>query len=129
MRSSCTAFAGSSSSARTPQPLICVKQRSKEPTLLAKVAFARSAGRCVTLRSLRPQLSQVQAFLLFGPLSQTTWPKKLAESRSAYTSLREHFLRYINNPDDLQSNVDPLSDDTSVGETSGTDPAVSTANG
>ncbi|KKY21005.1 putative tbc domain [Phaeomoniella chlamydospora] len=52
-----------------------------------------------------------KAFLLYGPPSQSSWPKKLAESRNAYTSLRAHFLRYIEHPDDLQSNVDPLADD------------------
>ncbi len=55
-----------------------------------------------------------QAFLLCGPLSQSSWPKKLADSRSAYSSLRDHFLRYINNPNDLQSSIDPLADDDNV---------------
>lgn len=55
-----------------------------------------------------------KAFLLYGPPSRASWPKKLAESRSAYTSLRDHFLRYIDHPDDLQSAVDPLADDDNV---------------
>lgn len=55
-----------------------------------------------------------KGFLLYGPLSQASWPKKLAESRSAYTSLRDHFLKYIDHPDDLQSAVDPLADDDNV---------------
>ena len=55
-----------------------------------------------------------KAFLLYGPLSQASWPKNLAESRSAYTSLRDHFLRFIEHPDDLQSSVDPLADDSNV---------------
>ncbi|EXJ63681.1 hypothetical protein A1O7_00016 [Cladophialophora yegresii CBS 114405] len=52
-----------------------------------------------------------KAFLLYGPLSQGSWPKKLAESRSAYVSLRDHFLRYIEHPNDLHSSGDPLADD------------------
>ena len=55
-----------------------------------------------------------KAFLLYGPPSQASWPKKLGESRSAYTSLRDHFLKYIDHPDDLQSAVDPLADDDNV---------------
>ncbi|ETI27570.1 hypothetical protein G647_00019 [Cladophialophora carrionii CBS 160.54] len=52
-----------------------------------------------------------KAFLLYGPLSQGSWPKKLAESRSAYVSLRDHFLRYIEHPAELHSSGDPLADD------------------
>ncbi len=52
-----------------------------------------------------------KAFLLYGPVSQVSWPKKLAEGRSAYSSLREHFLRFIDNPNDIQTAADPLADD------------------
>jgi TBC1 domain family member 5 len=52
-----------------------------------------------------------KSFLLYGPISQSTWPKKLAESRSAYVSLRDHFLRFIDHPNDLHSTADPLADD------------------
>ncbi|KIW79125.1 hypothetical protein Z517_08965 [Fonsecaea pedrosoi CBS 271.37] len=52
-----------------------------------------------------------KSFLLYGPLSQGSWSKKLAESRSAYVSLRDHFLRFIEHPDDLHSSADPLADD------------------
>lgn len=38
----------------------------------------------------------------------------LSDARSAYTSLREHFLRYIERPDELGSAVDPLNDDKNV---------------
>jgi TBC1 domain family member 5 len=55
-----------------------------------------------------------QAFLLYGPLSQSSWPKKLSDSRSAYSSLRDHFLKYIENPNDLESSIDPLADDDNV---------------
>jgi len=39
---------------------------------------------------------------------------KIHETRSAYTALREHFLKYIEHPDDLQSTTDPLADDEEV---------------
>ena len=52
-----------------------------------------------------------RAFLLYGPISQASWPKKLLEGRQAYSSLRDHFLRFIDNPDDINSNTDPLADD------------------
>ena len=52
-----------------------------------------------------------KSFLLLGPLSARTWPKRLAESRSAYNSLRDHFLRFIDHPNDLHSSTDPLADD------------------
>ena len=52
-----------------------------------------------------------KSFLLYGPISLSTWPKKLSESRSAYSSLRDHFLRFIDNPNDIHSATDPLADD------------------
>jgi len=55
-----------------------------------------------------------KAFLLNGPLSKVSWLKKLKDSRSAYISLRDHFLKYIDNPNDLHSSVDPLADDEAV---------------
>jgi TBC1 domain family protein 5 len=56
----------------------------------------------------------MQAFLLFDDLPQSQWPKALADSRSAYTDLRQHFLKYIDFPDDLESTVDPLNEDENV---------------
>lgn len=56
-----------------------------------------------------------QAFLLFQSTEVTGWSRALVDSRSAYTSLREHFLRYIENPDELGSALDPLDDDQNVG--------------
>lgn len=38
----------------------------------------------------------------------------MAESRSAYVSLRDHFLRFIEHPNDLHSSADPLADDDNV---------------
>ncbi|KAL4873321.1 hypothetical protein BDV12DRAFT_209154 [Aspergillus spectabilis] len=52
-----------------------------------------------------------KAFLLFENLSRSQWPSKISEARSAYVALKEHFLKYIEHPDDLQSSIDPLADD------------------
>ncbi|KIW25154.1 hypothetical protein, variant [Cladophialophora immunda] len=71
-------------------------------------------GRFVTggpLQKYHLPTATLQAFLLYGPLSQGSWSKKLAESRSAYVSLRDHFLRFIEHPNDLHSSADPLADD------------------
>ncbi|KAL4991068.1 rab-GTPase-TBC domain-containing protein [Aspergillus falconensis] len=51
------------------------------------------------------------AFLLFEDLSRKQWPDKISEARKTYVALKEHFLKYIEHPDDLQSNIDPLADD------------------
>ncbi|EKD19140.1 WD repeat domain-containing protein [Drepanopeziza brunnea f. sp. 'multigermtubi' MB_m1] len=50
-------------------------------------------------------------FLLFQSTEITTWSRALVDSRGAYTSLREHFLRFIENPDEIGSALDPLDDD------------------
>ncbi|PMD24168.1 RabGAP/TBC [Hyaloscypha hepaticicola] len=50
-------------------------------------------------------------FLLFQRTEVTGWSRTLVDSRSAYTSLREHLLRYIENPDEVGSALDPLDDD------------------
>ncbi|OQE79782.1 hypothetical protein PENNAL_c0050G07329 [Penicillium nalgiovense] len=52
-----------------------------------------------------------KAFLLFDGLDKAEWAPKLDESRDAYRALRDHFLKYIEHPDDLESTVDPLADD------------------
>ncbi|KAL2868679.1 GTPase-activating protein GYP6 [Aspergillus lucknowensis] len=52
-----------------------------------------------------------KAFLLFEDVSRTQWPSKLSEARSTFIALKEHFLKYIEHPDDLQSSIDPLADD------------------
>ncbi|KAH9222670.1 rab-GTPase-TBC domain-containing protein [Leptodontidium sp. 2 PMI_412] len=52
-----------------------------------------------------------KTFLLFQSTDITSWSRALDDSRSAYTSLREHLLRYIENPDELGSALDPLDDD------------------
>lgn len=52
-----------------------------------------------------------KAFLLFEDIDTAQWPRTLLSSRSAYNSLRMHFLRQIENPDE---HADPLSDETDV---------------
>ena len=58
-------------------------------------------------------MCQLQAFLLFGNLDQSTWTKTLTDSRSAYTSLKEHFLKTIEDSTDAPV-TDPLADDEKV---------------
>lgn len=55
-----------------------------------------------------------KSFLLNGPLSKASWTRKLKDSRSGYTALRDHFLKFIDNPNDLHSSADPLADDDTV---------------
>ncbi|KAH6682054.1 rab-GTPase-TBC domain-containing protein [Halenospora varia] len=52
-----------------------------------------------------------KTFLLFQTADVTAWSRALEDSRSAYSSLREHLLRYIENPDEVGSALDPLDDD------------------
>jgi hypothetical protein len=59
-------------------------------------------------------LIQSQIFLLFKTLDRSTWPSKLHESRDTYSSLRAHYLRAIEHPDEFDSSVDPLSENEEV---------------
>ncbi|KAI4222635.1 MAG: hypothetical protein L6R36_005995 [Xanthoria steineri] len=52
-----------------------------------------------------------KAFILFENLDQSTWTKTLADSRSAYGTLRDHFLKDIEHPDNISA--DPLTADDS----------------
>ncbi|KAL1989302.1 hypothetical protein VTN96DRAFT_64 [Rasamsonia emersonii] len=52
-----------------------------------------------------------KAFLLCDGLDRSAWLPRISDSRSAYSALREHFLKYIQHPDDLQSAIDPLAED------------------
>ncbi|TGO82700.1 hypothetical protein BPOR_0774g00020 [Botrytis porri] len=52
-----------------------------------------------------------KTFLLFQNTEITGWARGLEDSRSAYTSLKQHFLRFIEHPNDLGSSLDPLDDD------------------
>lgn len=55
-----------------------------------------------------------KAFLIFETVDSPTWLKTLSSSRSAYNSLKSHFLRHLENPDELAANYDPLSESTDV---------------
>jgi TBC1 domain family protein 5 len=59
-------------------------------------------------------VNSCQISLLFQATEITGWSRALADSRSAYTSLREHLLRYIENPQELGSALDPLDNDQNV---------------
>jgi len=56
-----------------------------------------------------------KAFLLFDNVDTASWPRILLSSRSAYNSLRLHFLRHIENPEEQ---ADPLAEETDVSSTS-----------
>ncbi|PSN67896.1 RabGAP/TBC [Corynespora cassiicola Philippines] len=49
-------------------------------------------------------------FLLFKTLDRSSWPNRLLDSRTTYDSLRSHYLRAIQHPDEFESSVDPLSE-------------------
>ncbi|KAI9862684.1 MAG: hypothetical protein M1813_004180 [Trichoglossum hirsutum] len=71
------------------------------------VKIARGDGPCITgLRSVC-----WKSFLLFANFDTPTWLKTLEDSRTAYSSLREHFLRNLEHPEELDSSVDPLTED------------------
>jgi TBC1 domain family protein 5 len=54
--------------------------------------------------------SHHQIFLVFKTLDRSSWPTHLGHSRKTYESLRTHYLRAIQNPDEFESSVDPLSE-------------------
>lgn len=60
------------------------------------------------------RVDDTQVFLLFQTTDTTTWSHALVDSRSAYSSLREHLLRYMENSDELDSALNPLDDDRHV---------------
>ncbi|PVH94653.1 RabGAP/TBC [Periconia macrospinosa] len=49
-------------------------------------------------------------FLLFKTLDRSSWSNRLTESRNTYHSLRSHYLRAIEHPDEFESSVDPLTE-------------------
>lgn len=57
-----------------------------------------------------------KAFLLFDTVETSTWPKTLASSRSAYNSLRMHFLQYLDDLEERDVGYDPLSEDAEVSD-------------
>ena len=55
-----------------------------------------------------------KVFLIFDGMNTSTWPRTLSSSRSAYDSLKTHFLRHLDNPDEIAAANDPLMEDTGV---------------
>lgn len=57
-----------------------------------------------------------KAFLLFDSVDVNEWQRTLASSRSAFNSLRTHFFRYLDHPEDVGagSGFDPLTQDIEV---------------
>lgn len=51
-----------------------------------------------------------KAFLIFETADSSAWLKTLLSSRSAYNSLKSHFMRHLENPDELAALYDPLSE-------------------
>ncbi|QDS73666.1 hypothetical protein FKW77_002618 [Venturia effusa] len=49
-------------------------------------------------------------FLNFRNLDRASWPASLTTSRLAYDSLRSHYLRAIEHPDEVSTDADPLSE-------------------
>lgn len=61
-------------------------------------------------------LTVAQAFLLFKDVNASNWSHVLLENRNSYSTLREHYLKYIKHPELLnQLPLDPLADDPDVG--------------
>ncbi|TPX19892.1 hypothetical protein DIZ76_017685 [Coccidioides immitis] len=52
-----------------------------------------------------------KAFLVHKNVDRESWPTQLSDTRGAYTALKDHFLKYIDHPDDLPSAADPLAED------------------
>lgn len=55
-----------------------------------------------------------KTFLLFESSDHSEWLRRLGHSRSAYASLRNHFLRGLQHSDELDVEADPLSEDSAV---------------
>ncbi len=59
-----------------------------------------------------------KVFLLLGDFDRIRWQKTLSDSRSAYVALKEHFLRNIEHPEEIEGDGkvedDPLTDDLDV---------------
>jgi len=58
-----------------------------------------------------------KSFLFFEDLDFSSWPARLRDSRDAYVSLRNHYLRNLERPDEVDLFLDPLSADTDVSTT------------
>ena len=82
--------------------------------------FTTLNGLCDDLQSETPSASRSacwKACLLFRDLDTARWASISTASRKTFSSLQSHFLRNINNPDEVESFDDPLSEDTNVSRT------------
>ena len=55
-----------------------------------------------------------KASLVFHTLDQPRWLSKLGDCRTTYDSLRTRFLSALNNPNETDSSIDPLSESLDV---------------
>ena len=56
-----------------------------------------------------------KAFLLFHDAAPANWSHILLETRNTYSTLRDHYLKYIKHPEQLaELSLDPLADDPEV---------------
>jgi len=72
---------------------------------------------CDDLQSKTPSVSRSacwKACLLFRDLDTTKWDSISKTSREKFSSLQSKYLRNINNPDEVDSFDDPLSEDSNV---------------
>ncbi|KAI3400933.1 hypothetical protein diail_1140 [Diaporthe ilicicola] len=85
-----------------------LKQSSSFADLQRAVKFNGPGSPCVSgCRSVC-----WKAFLLFKDVSSANWSHVLHENRNSYSSLREHYLKYIKHPELLNElSLDPLADD------------------
>ncbi|KAI4258665.1 MAG: hypothetical protein L6R42_004962, partial [Xanthoria sp. 1 TBL-2021] len=74
-----------------------------------RTAVKETNGQSPSVKGLRSICWK--AFILFENLDKSTWTKTLTDSRSAYGTLREHFLKDIEHPDNISA--DPLTADPS----------------
>lgn len=51
---------------------------------------------------------------MFEQPKPSTWSRATVDSRNAYTSLKEHFLKYIDHPSKIDFVIDPLDDNQTV---------------
>ena len=79
-----------------------------------RASFSLLEGTSCSSLALKVVVNQVQIFLLFQTTEVTGWSRALVDSRSAYTSLKDHLLRFIDNPNEIGSALDPLDDDQHV---------------
>ena len=66
------------------------------------------------LSNIDTEFEYYKVFLLFNSVDRAIWTTILTDSRDGYGALREHFLKDIEHPDEIESAADPLSDNQNV---------------